>query len=233
MTEKERMRALAEAKQQIAELKATIKQLNHVVVEQPKLYDQDKFKEELKYLSTLINPKYLIMIEKKASKEEISSRATLQIIDKQSTGYTRCAIGLTMNKYSYYDRDFMPHKQYSPNEFCNEYLTYYSYLEQNQHTSALSRISNACGINMPTNSLLWFGLTKPQAKHIKKIMEKYDNAPTAKIAIIKYILDNFDKIDKRLGINVTEQQIKNSLKVSLKAIEKMHNENLKDNVYFN
>ena len=226
MTKEERIKALADAKKQMKALKAAIKKLTNEVTEQPKLYDKEKFKEELKYLSTLINPKYLVMIDK-----EIFSSVNLDITNKQSMGYIRCHIGLSANQYSYYERDFVSRKQESPTEFCNRWLKRYSDLDQNQHKYALYEISNGYGINRDKDSVLWFGLTQQQAKYIKKIMEKYENAPTAKINIMKYLLDNFDKIDKRLGINVTEKQIKNNLKASLKAIEKIHNENLENNVY--
>ena len=78
---------------------------------------------------------------------------------------------------------------------------------------------------------LYFGLTNQQAKFIKKTMEKCNNAPTATIAIINYILSNFDKVDKRLGIDITAKEIKKTLKDTLKVINKIHKQKLKKNVY--
>lgn len=236
MTEQERKKELASAQKQMKILKATIKELNNMVVEQPKLYDKEKFKEELQYLSTLLNVKYIVIIETEAG-NIISSRMILEMIAKKADddgqGYTWCEMGLSIWGSDYYSRRLMTKTEIKPTEFCNKYSQLYNNLSQDQHQGVLTTICDHYHINVDGSDRLYFGLTKQQGKHIKNLMEKYDSAPVAKIATINYVLDNFDKIDKRLGIDITEKQIKDKLMKSLKVLKKIHYKNLKKNVYWN
>lgn len=236
MTEQERKKALEDVKKQMKELKASIKELSNIMEDQPKLYSKAQFKEEIKYLSTLIDVKYLLQIEKE-SDLTIRGRMSLDMFIKQLDDgrqlHKNCNIGLSLDNMSYYRKEFRIIPTQTATEFCNRYSATYDTVPKDQHQGILGTLGDRYGINMVAAYELSFGLTKQQAQHIINIMEKYENAPEAKIMIMKYVLDNFNEIDQRLGINITADQIKTALTETLKTTERIHNKNLKNNVYCN